>query len=114
MQAGKLTRLVELQRLLTAKDSTGAIPVAWTTYAKVYAHIDPYVDSARSGRETYEHEEVQSIVYTRVHLYYLAGVSPKDRVLYHADSGDRKFDILVVNNRDERNEEMELICKERQ
>jgi len=53
---------------------------------------------------------LQSLVYTRVHIRYLPGITPKDRVNYQG----RLFDILAVNNRDEANFEMELICKERQ
>jgi hypothetical protein len=51
--------------------------------------------------------------YTRIHLRWdsrLANLSPKDQVIY---SG-RKFDVQAVNNRDERNFEIELIAKERQ
>lgn len=110
MRAGKLRRLVTIQRLTGARDTTNNETDTWKTLATVYAHIEPYLGSARSGREEFSGGQITGLDYTRFHIRYLAGVSPKDRILYNG----RVFDIQAVNNRDERNFEMELLAKERQ
>jgi SPP1 family predicted phage head-tail adaptor len=110
MRAGKLRYLITIQRQTGATDTTGNETLTWKTYATVWAWIEPYVGSARAGREEFAGSQMVGLDYTRVHLRYLAGLAPKDQILY----GTRVFDIQAVNNRDERNAEMELICKERQ
>jgi head-tail adaptor len=116
VKAGALRYLVTIQRLSSAQTATGSVPPnVWSNWQQVYAGIEPYVGSARSGKETFEKEEVQAVAYTRVHLRYLSGLSTADRVLYQqAGQPDRTFDIVAINNRDEQNAELELICKERQ
>jgi SPP1 family predicted phage head-tail adaptor len=110
MQAGKLRFLITIQRLTGARDTTGAETNAWYTFAQVWAHIEPWIGSARAGREMFSVNQLQALDWTRMHIRYLAGITPKDRVLYDG----RLFDIQAVNTRDERKAEMELICKERQ
>lgn len=110
MQAGKLRYLITIQRLTGARDTTGAETDTWTAFAQVWAHIEPWIGSARAGREMFSIDQVQALDWTRVHIRYLKGLTPKDRMLYDG----RLFDIQAVNIRDERNAEMELICKERQ
>ena len=110
LDAGKLNHFVAIERITGARDQSGAETNTWSTWAQVWAHLEPFTDSARSGKEEFADFSVQSIVYTRVHIRYLPGITPKDRVNYNG----RLFDILAVNNRDEGNFEMELICKERQ
>jgi head-tail adaptor len=125
MQAGKLRRLVTIQRQSVGQDSTGQETGVgleaggWTTYTKLWAHIEPYIGSARAGRELFSQEQLISFDYTRMHYRYStesAGITPKDRVQF-TDAGSgitRTFDILAINNRDERNYELEAIMKERQ
>jgi head-tail adaptor len=110
MQAGKLRYLVTIQKQTGAIDSTGAETDTWTTFAEVYAWIEPYVGSARAGREEFQGGQLVGLDYTRIHLRYVAGLIPKMRVSWNG----RIFDILAINNRDERNYELEMICKERQ
>jgi SPP1 family predicted phage head-tail adaptor len=110
MRAGKMRHLVTIQRQTGARDTTGNETDTWSTFATVWVHIEPYVGSARAGREEFAGNQMVGLDYTRFHLRYLAGLAPKDRILY----GTRIFDIQAVNNRDERNFELELIAKERQ
>jgi len=110
MHAGKMRHLITIQRQTGATDTTGNETLTWATFATVWAWIEPYVGSARAGREEFTGGQMTALDYTRVHLRYLPGLAPKDRILY----GTRTFDIQAVNNRDERNAELELICKERQ
>ena len=110
MKAGKLRYLVTVQRQTGTRDTTGNETDTWTTFAKVYAGVEPYVGSARAGREEFTGNQMVALDYTRFHMRYLAGIAPKDRIVYNG----RLFDIQAVNNRDERNYELELIAKERQ
>jgi SPP1 family predicted phage head-tail adaptor len=105
-----MRRLITIQRQTGARDSTGNETDTWTTFATVWVHIEPYIGSARAGREEFSGNQMVGLDYTRFHLRYLAGLAPKDRILYNG----RIFDIQAVNNRDERNFELELIAKERQ
>jgi len=114
MNAGKLRHLVSIQRLTGARDTTGAEMQTWTEYAKAYVWIEPYVGSARAGREVFTAGQLVGLDYTRIHLRFIPGISPKDQVIYSYGSVTRTFDILAINNRDERNYELELIAKERQ
>ena len=108
--AGKYRHLITIQRQTGAVDTTGNQTQTWTTFATVWAWIEPYVGSARAGREEFAGNQMVGLDYTRMHLRYLPGLAPKDQVLY----AGRTFDIQAVNNRDERNYEMECILKERQ
>jgi SPP1 family predicted phage head-tail adaptor len=110
MEAGKLRNFITIQQQSGARDTTGEETDTWTTFAQVYAHIEPYVGSARAGREMFQAGQLVGLDYTRIHLRYLAGITPKMRVSYNG----RIFDILAINNRDERNAELEMIAKERQ
>jgi SPP1 family predicted phage head-tail adaptor len=110
MQAGKLRYLVTIQKQSGQTDTTGAETDTWVTFAQVYAHIEPYIGSARAGREVWTGGQLIGLDYTRIHLRYLAGLTPKMRVSWNG----RIFDILAINTRDECNAEMEMIAKERQ
>ena len=65
-------------------------------------------------REVFTGAQLVGLDYTRIHLRYIPGITPKDQMSYTWGSTTRIFDILAVNNRDERNYELEMICKERQ
>jgi len=110
LRAGKMRKLVTIQRLTGARDTTGNETATYTTFATVWAWIEPYIGSARAGREEFSGGQIQGLDYTRFHIRYLAGISPKAVVVYNGPS----YDIQAVNNRDERNFEVELLAKERQ
>jgi len=69
----------------------------------MHASIEPI-----SGREYFSAQTTQADVTHRINLRYVAGVKPKMRVKY----GSRIFDILSVSNVDERNRELQLMCRE--
>jgi head-tail adaptor len=111
IRAGKFRYLLAIERLTGAQDSTGAEMQVYSTYTKAWGWIEPYIGSARAGREVFTAEgQLVGLDYTRIHMRYIPGVGPKDRVRY----GTRLFDILAINNRDEQNFEIEMIAKERQ
>jgi head-tail adaptor len=110
MQAGKLRHLVTVMRHSSTQDSTGSEVLSFTVYTKVWAWIEPFVGSARAGREVFSANQLVGLDYTRIHLRFLVGLTPKDQIVY----GTRVFDIQAVNNRDEEDYELELIAVERQ
>jgi len=113
LRAGKFRHLCTIQRQTGAVDTTGGETFTWNTLAQTWCWIEPYVGSARAGREEWSGNQLIGLDYTRFHLRWdsrIADLCPKDQILY----GTRVFDVQAVNNRDERNFELELIAKERQ
>lgn len=112
MAAGKLRHFVTVQRQTGARDTTGAETDTWTTLFQAYASVEPWIGSSRSGREEFLRNQLQALDYTRITFRYndVQGMNPKDRILFNG----RYFDIQALNNRDERNELLEVVCKERQ
>ncbi|HEV1992427.1 MAG TPA: head-tail adaptor protein, partial [Candidatus Dormibacteraeota bacterium] len=108
VNAGKFRHLVTVQRLTGTADTAGQEIRTYTTLAVTWAWIEPYVGSARAGREEFSGNQLIGLDYTRIHLRWdtrLATLSPKDQILYvdALHPNGRVFDIQAVNNRDERN-----------
>lgn len=119
LRIGKFRHLCTVQRQTGATDTAGQETRTWTTLAQTWCWIEPYVGSARAGREEFSGNQLIGLDYTRFHLRWdsrLATLSPKDQILYTdpLHPSGRVFDVQAVNNRDERNFEIELIAKERQ
>jgi SPP1 family predicted phage head-tail adaptor len=100
---GKLRHRITIEQVAEAQNPDGSILETWSTYANAQASIDPV-----SGREYFAAQTTQADVTHRISLRYLAGITPKMRVKY----GSRIFDILSVININERNRELQLMCRE--
>lgn len=103
MDAGKLNRCIAIQTSSAIRDSYGAETLAWTAFATAWARITP-----TGGSERYINRQIVAEATHEIAIRYVAGVTPKMRVLY----GSRVFDILQVHNLDEKNVELRLICRE--
>ena len=103
MQAGKLRHRIEIQSPQEVRDTNGEVANVWVSTAKVWAAVEPL-----SGRELWQAQQIQSEATIRVRLRFLSGLTTKHRIL----SGSRLLDVKAVINRDERNEELELLCSE--
>lgn len=105
MRAGKLRHRVTIQSASeTQPDSNMGQPVeSWSDFATVWAHVEPL-----HGRERMVAQERTAELDTRITIRYLSGVLAKMRVIY----GSHTYDILAVINLDERDREMQLMCKE--
>jgi SPP1 family predicted phage head-tail adaptor len=106
MSAGKLTKRVTIQQRAAgspAKDAFGAPVTSWTTFAEVWASLEPV-----SGREFWAQQQVQSEVTIKVNIRYLAGVLPEMRILY----GTRVLTIKHVIDPMERHDFLNLMCAE--
>lgn len=79
LDAGKLRHRVTLQRLLRYIDTAGDTAEDWTTFATVWAAIEPL-----SAREFVGSQAMQSQVALRVTIRYLDGVVATMRLLHGA------------------------------
>tara|TARA_R110000744_G_scaffold66072_9_gene135102 strand:- start:2652 stop:2978 length:327 start_codon:yes stop_codon:yes gene_type:complete len=103
LMAGKLRHRVSIQTESTAVDTYGEPTASWSTDATVWASIEP-----TSGNEVSIGEGQAGIITHRIFMRYTANASPKKRLLF----GSRVFGIVTVLNHEERNEFMQLQCKE--
>ncbi len=106
MKAGQLRHRVTIQKLNEAQGSTGEIlkgDAQWTDFATVWASIKPL-----RGRELFIAQQVSAEVNIQIGFRFLKGVVPRMRILF----GAREFDVKEVLNLEERNRELELLCKE--
>jgi SPP1 family predicted phage head-tail adaptor len=103
VKIGKLRHWITIEQVVETQDFDGSVIETWSTFAAVQASIEPI-----SGREYFAAQSTQADVTHRISLRYLEGVIPKMRVKY----GLRIFDILSVINVNERNRELQLMCRE--
>jgi SPP1 family predicted phage head-tail adaptor len=103
MGAGALRHRITIERVTETQDSFGGTVTTWPILATMWASVEPL-----SGREQLLAQQVQAEVTHRVRVRYVAGVTAKMRITF----GDRHFEILSVINPEERNRELELMCKE--
>lgn len=103
MQAGRLRHRVIIQSAVEARNAYGEAIKTWSTVATVYASVEPI-----RGREMFDAEQVQSEVTHRVRLRYRPGLTSQMRLLFNA----RTFEVQTVINVNERNREVQLMCKE--
>ena len=104
MEAGKLRHRVTIKQKSTTRDAAGGEVVAWTTFATVWGSVEPM-----RGQEYLEANRVGAQVDTRIRIRYASGVLPSMQAVY----GSHTYDILSVINVEERNIEMQLMCKEK-
>ena len=106
MQAGRLRNRITIQQRATTQDSAGEPSNTWTTFATVWASVEPI-----RGREFFEAQKTSSSVTNRIIIRYsstVASVAPKMRVNF----GSKYYDIEAVLNLEERDKEIHLMCAE--
>lgn len=103
MNIGKFRHRITIQQTANVQDSDGSVVEDWSVHAIAHASIEPI-----SGREYFAAQSTQAEVTHRINMRYLAGVTPKMRVVF----GSRVFEILSVINVDERNRGLQLMCRE--
>jgi len=94
---------IAIQTSTDSQDAAGQIVPTWSTYATVWACITPLI-----GREYLASRQLQAEVSGKIRIRYLAGVTPKMRVLFNG----RYFNILTVMDVNERHVEMIIMVKE--
>ncbi len=103
MQAGRLRHRIELQSATETRNEYGEATASWSTYATVWAAVEPL-----RGAERYSAQQAQAEEITRVVIRFRDDVSPKHRVKY----GGRYLYINSVINPRERSRTLELMCTE--
>jgi SPP1 family predicted phage head-tail adaptor len=103
VKIGKLRHRITVEETTETQEADGSVIENWSAFATAQGSIEPI-----SGREYFAAQTTQAEVTHRISLRYLTGVTPKMRVKY----GSRIFDILSVINVDERNRELQLMCRE--
>ncbi len=107
MRAGRLNKRVTLERPVTTTDAYGGTETTWESVGDRWAGVEPL-----RGKEFFEAQAAQSEVELRVVVRYdsaIAGVDATWRVVY----GARVFEVESAINTGERDEQIELMCKER-
>lgn len=103
MRAGKLRHRITIQEVIETKSASGAPIHTWRDWADVWASVEPL-----RGREFFASKQIQAEVSTRIRIRYLEGVTPKMQVLFNS----KTYLIDSVINPEERNREMQLMCRE--
>jgi SPP1 family predicted phage head-tail adaptor len=86
-----------------SQDTYGGTTEDWTTVYETRAGIFPL-----SGSEFFKADEINASMTHKIHLRYLAGVTPDMRILYN----NRVFHITSVVDFQERHIELQLYAKE--
>jgi len=103
LRAGRLRHRVELQSVTRTQDGYGEADESWSTYTTVWAAIEPL-----RGQERYLAQQVNSDTEIKVVVRYNSSVDSEDRVLI----GSRVLEVVGVINPGERDEYLELLCRE--
>lgn len=103
MRAGRLRFKVKIEKTTQTFGSPGVTTDVWSTFATVWADIQP-----ATGKEFFSSAELQSEVTHQIRIRQLDGVTTKMRIVYNS----RIFKIESVLNRDERNKELVFMCTE--
>ena len=102
MRAGKLRHKLTIQNFTTT-NAYGTITKTWATFATAWGSIEPL-----KGKEFFESMKENSELTHRIRVRYTAGITTKMRISWNS----RTFEIISVKDKDERDTEYELMCKE--
>lgn len=103
MRAGELRHLITIQQRSVSRDEFGAESEAWGTFSQVWAKVQPL-----SGQELEHGQAMHSDTTHKVTIRHLSGVTTEMRIVHDS----RTLEILSVVNRDERNIQLEMLCRE--
>lgn len=104
ISASDLIHEIVIEEPVQTQDATGGVTTAWTTFVEAYASI-----KWLRGREFFAAQQFSAERWCRVTTWYVEGVNERMRVNF----GGRIFNIRFVNNVNERDEALELMCTER-
>jgi SPP1 family predicted phage head-tail adaptor len=104
MRTGLLRHYVEIHALTIIEDDIGNQTEEWAKVAEVWAAVEPL-----QGDEKLAAAYIQAETTHKVTIRYLAGITPANRLLFDG----RTLEIESVRNLEERNRELQLMCKEK-
>jgi len=102
-QIGKLNKRISMQQATNVADGMGGQTQSWADTPQVWAAIWPV-----SGREQVKNMATQGTISHQIRIRYRSGITPAWRVRF----GTRYFNIVSIVNPEEKNEFLDLICKE--
>lgn len=103
MRAGQLRQRVTIQEKDPTQDEYGEPAPTWSDVATVWAAVEPL-----RGGEFLEARRLGAEVTTRIRIRYRDGITPEMRVV----GGDHTYDIEAVIHVEERQREIQLMCRE--
>ena len=103
MNIGSLNKRITLQYQTKVSDNMGGFVVAWTDAATVFAAIWP-----TSAAELVAANATSMVISHRIRIRYRSVVKPSWRVKF----GNRYFTIISILNPSEKNQMLDLMCKE--
>jgi len=103
MRAGNLRHRITIEQKTLARDTYGGEVVTWTTFATVWADIQPL-----NGRELIAAQAVQSEITGKIFIRYLPGVTAGMRVSYCG----KYYDIQVPIDPGLKHRELQLLVSE--
>jgi SPP1 family predicted phage head-tail adaptor len=104
ISAGDLRQQIKIVDLTNVQDSFGGVAIdSATPFATVWAAVEPL-----SGRELYTAQQKVSEVTHRITIRWMEGVKARQNVWFN----DRQFQIEAVENPEERNIVLYLLCIE--
>jgi len=103
VRAGKLRHRVTIRESTETRGDTGQITLTWSDLRTVWASVEPL-----RAQELLVAQQTEAQVTHRVRMRYWSDVTPQKQLVHDG----RTFQIASVLNKDERNNELELICVE--
>lgn len=103
MRAGDLRKRVTIEQPAESQNGVGEMTQTWSTFAVLWASIEPLV-----GSEKLQAAQINANADAKITVRYYAGITPKMRIRFLA----RMFQIVSVQNVDERNRVIDLVCVE--
>ncbi|MDZ7370255.1 MAG: phage head closure protein [candidate division KSB1 bacterium] len=103
MNPGLFRHRITIQQKTKVQNEYGEEMADWVDVAIVWANVNPI-----SGREFFAAEAVSSEVTHKIHMRYRSGITPDMRIKFK----ERYFQIVAVMNLQEKNVELQLLCKE--
>ncbi len=103
MRTGSLRHKIKFIAIIDVQDEFGGTTSAEVYLAFAMAEIRPI-----SGGERFMSNQIFTEATSQIKCRYVAGITPKHKIKF----GDRTFDIIDSQNKDERNIELFIIAKE--
>jgi len=104
MEAGRLRHRVTIQRATEGSaDAMGEKALTWAELYTVWAAVMP-----EASREFYRASQVHAEMTHLISIRYRSGITNSDRLRI----GSRYLNIVAIQNVDERNVELRLVCVE--
>ena len=103
MRIGDLSKRITIQYQTNVSDGMGGSTVSWVDLATIFAAIWPV-----SAAETIAGNATSMVISHRIRIRYRSSFKPSWRIKF----GNRYFSIISIINPSERNQVLDLMCKE--